>query len=127
MNEKGERLRTGKTLSRSRPVSPKTAGSWALEFIICSKKKSQNRVISGGQSFSHSVSHSARPDIPVIVHNMSVISGAQCDGCAVSPSFQATVLSVVHNHDPWLCNNFYVHQAKSTRIRGAFKSPETES
>ena len=33
MNVKGEGLHTGTKLSRSRPVSPKGAGSWALEFI----------------------------------------------------------------------------------------------
>ena len=60
--------------------------------------------------------------------HMSVSSGAQSltgvqSALCLRPP---TVLSMVHNHDPWLCNNFYAHQATSTRIREVFNSAEAE-
>jgi len=59
MNEKGERLRTGKKLSRSRAVSPKSAESWALEFINLFEKISESRYI--WRSVIQSLSQSFRP------------------------------------------------------------------
>lgn len=68
MNEKGERLRTGKKLSRSRPVSPTSAGSWALEFINLFEKKVRVTLYLV-VSHSVTVSHSVRPDVPVLVQS----------------------------------------------------------
>ena len=70
MNEKGERLRTGKKLSRSRPVSPKSAGSWALEFINLFEKNRVTLYLAVNHSVTQ-VSHSVRPDVPVLVQSVA--------------------------------------------------------
>jgi len=75
MNEKGERLcveRGFHDLGLIR-LKCRKLGSGVYKSV----RKKQSHVTSDGQSYSHTVSHSVRPDIPVLVHYMSVGSGAQ--------------------------------------------------